>query len=333
MFDFNAIKKEINKENNSVSNKISLNLLDINPCKLFYSLYGVPVIGQEVPEVKNYYYMDNVWDTAQYSYENREISNIPIKLIQYILTNPTNKYSIIYSGRGYKDSINYNKYHEFFNYLIQSHELYFFFEDSSYITIYKNEYFTIFEFKEVFMGYFILLNADEISENSRVFNNVLNLYNKTSEYTKVIEKLHTILDYKTYARHMIFNLYNDENKKVNINNKLLLDGNVRYFNDIYNNKAYFIYNMYNIYDVCRLDSDKFINFFKLLLLPDITMVNIIKNIKSHDYTCTSEINGHKLNIHIIDNLDNVPEYIKMFYTYGYKIKNNNEKLRAVVIDL
>lgn len=99
MFDFNAIKKEINKENNSVSNKISLNLLDINPCKLFYSLYGVPVIGQELPEIKNYYYMDNVWDTAQYSYENREISNIPIKLIQYILNNPTNKYSIIYSGR------------------------------------------------------------------------------------------------------------------------------------------------------------------------------------------------------------------------------------------
>lgn len=131
----------------------------------------------------------------------------------------------------------------------------------------------------------------------------------------------------------MFNLYNDENKKININNKLLLDGNVRFFNDIYNNKAYFIYNMYSIYDVCRLNTDKFINFFKLLLLLDNTTLNIINNIRNSDYTCTAEINGHKLNIHITDNLDNVPEYIKLFYTYGYKIKNNNEKLRAIVIDL
>ena len=333
MFDFNAVQKEINKENNREFNKISLNLLDINPCKLFYSLYDIPVIGKEVSEIKNYYYLDNVWDITQYSYLDREDCNIPNKLMQYILKNPKNKYSVIYSGKDYKEVS--NMYYEFFDYLKQNHELYFYHEDSTYINIYKNEYFTIFELKFSFIGYFITLNIDEITEDNRTYNKVVNAYNnvKTSDYDKVTEKLHTILNYKSYARHIVFNLYNNENMKVNVNNKLLLDGNVRFFNDIYNNKVYFIYNMYSIYDVCRLNTAKFVDFFKLLLLPDDTMLNIVNNLRNSDYTCTAEINGNKLNIHITDNLVDVPEYIKLFYTYGYKIKNNNEKLRAIVIDL
>lgn len=256
--------------------------------------------------------------------------------MQYILKNPKNKYSIIYSGKDYKASNNSNRYSEFFNYLKQNHELYFFHEGSTYITIYKNEYFTIFELKDTFIGYFITLNTDKITEDIRTYNKVVNSYNSvnnTSDYDKVTENLHTILDYKIYVRHIVFDLYNGENKDVNINNKLLVDGKVRYFNDIYNNKAYFIYNTYNIYDVCRLETDMVINFLKLLLLPDDTMLNIIKNIRNSDYTCTAEINDNKLNIHITDNLDNVPEYIKLFYTCGYKIQNNNEKLRAIVIDI
>ena len=336
MFDFNEVTKDVNNKGNNNFNKISLDLLNINPCKLFYSLYSVPVIGKEVSEIKNYYYMDNVWDTTQYSYRNMEDINIPNKLMQYILKNPKNKYSIIYSGKDYKASNNSNRYSEFFNYLKQNHELYFFHEGSTYITIYKNEYFTIFELKDTFIGYFITLNTDKITEDIRTYNKVVNSYNSvnnTSDYDKVTENLHTILDYKTYVRHIVFDLYNGENKDVNINNKLLVDGKVRYFNDIYNNKAYFIYNTYNIYDVCRLETDMVINFLKLLLLPDDTMLNIIKNIRNSDYTCTAEINGNKLNIHITDNLDNVPEYIKLFYTHGYKIQNNNEKLRAIVIDI
>ena len=48
MFDFNDVKKEINTNDNGVFNEISLDLLDINPCKLFYSLYDIPVIGERV---------------------------------------------------------------------------------------------------------------------------------------------------------------------------------------------------------------------------------------------------------------------------------------------
>lgn len=80
MFDFNEVTKDVNNKGNNNFNKISLDLLNINPCKLFYSLYSVPVIGKEVSEIKNYYYMDNVWDTTQYSYRNMEDINIPNKL-------------------------------------------------------------------------------------------------------------------------------------------------------------------------------------------------------------------------------------------------------------
>lgn len=38
MFDFNSINNEINNKSNDVVNEISLNLLDINPCALFFSL-------------------------------------------------------------------------------------------------------------------------------------------------------------------------------------------------------------------------------------------------------------------------------------------------------
>ena len=134
MFDFNEVTKDVNNKGNNNFNKISLDLLNINPCKLFYSLYSVPVIGKEVSEIKNYYYMDNVWDTTQYSYRNMEDINIPNKLMQYILKNPKNKYSIIYSGKDYKASNNSNIYSEFFNYLKQNHELYFFHEGSNYNT-------------------------------------------------------------------------------------------------------------------------------------------------------------------------------------------------------
>lgn len=335
MFDFNDVTKEINNKENDIFNKISLDLLDIDPCKLFYSLYGVPVIGEKIAEIKNCCYLDNVWYTNQYSYDNLKIDNIPNKLIQYILNNHKNNYSTIYLGTERKVSHivrNSNIYNDFLNYLKRNRDFYFLHEDT-HITIHKNQYFTIFELNDGFpqYAYFIILNIDEIIEDPRIYNNVLNV--KTNDYEKIIEKIHTILDYKTYGRYML-NLYGN-NKSINmkVNNKLLGDGNVRYFNDIYNNKAYFIYNMYNIYNVCRLNTEKFISFFKLLSLPDATMLNIINNIKSNDYKCTAEINRHKLNIHITDNLVDVPEYIKLFYTYGYKIKNNNEKLRAVVIDL
>lgn len=47
MFDFNDVTQEINNKNNDIFTDISLELLDINPCKLFYKLYGIPIIGKK----------------------------------------------------------------------------------------------------------------------------------------------------------------------------------------------------------------------------------------------------------------------------------------------
>ena len=59
MFDFNALEKEINNENNDVVSEISLNLLDINPCALFFSLYNIPINGNQVGN-SEFFTIDNI---------------------------------------------------------------------------------------------------------------------------------------------------------------------------------------------------------------------------------------------------------------------------------
>lgn len=54
MFDFNDVTQEINNKNNDIFTDISLELLDINPCKLFYSLYGIPIIGKKQKKLKTF---------------------------------------------------------------------------------------------------------------------------------------------------------------------------------------------------------------------------------------------------------------------------------------
>ena len=63
------------------------------------------------------------------------------------------------------------------------------------------------------------------------------------------------------------------------------------------------------------------------------MYNIIDNIKSNDYTHITKINEHKLNIHITSNLKDVPDYIKIYFSYNYKTRDKKNKLRAIVVDL
>jgi len=59
MFDFNSINHEINNKSNDVFNEISLDMLDINPCALFYSLYDVPITGNQVGN-SNFFKIDSI---------------------------------------------------------------------------------------------------------------------------------------------------------------------------------------------------------------------------------------------------------------------------------
>jgi hypothetical protein len=59
MFDFNSINHEINNKSNDVVNEISLNLLDINPCALFFSLYNIPITGNKVGN-SDFFRIDNI---------------------------------------------------------------------------------------------------------------------------------------------------------------------------------------------------------------------------------------------------------------------------------
>lgn len=326
MFDFNEVAKDVNTANSDIVNEISLKLLDINPCELFYKLYNVPIISKKIEEIENCYYIDNVWDTTQYSYINSDISNIPITILNNTLCEPKNKFNTLYNVN------NLVIYKEILNYLTENTG---YIPNFNPICIYKNNFFTIFKVDEIYpcSNYYIMLNKNEIKKDKRTLNNLFNLYNNYCgyNYNKIIKFLPTVLDYKLYVNY-ITNLYK-EPVKMYYDNQLLSYGDIRFYKDKVNNKAYFIYDLYSIHDVCKFNDDKYNEFFKLLSLPNDAMYKIIDNIKSDNYTYTTEINEHKLNIHITSNLKEVPDYIKIYFKYNYKTRDKKSKLRAIVVDL
>lgn len=328
MFDFNDVKKEINTNINDIFTDISLDLLDINPCELFYKLYGIPIICKKIEEIENFYYIDNVWDTEAYSYVNSDICNIPLTILDTTLIDHKNKFNALYN----KDVNNLVMYKKILNYLAENAG---YIPNISPICIYKNNYFTIFNVGEIYpcSNYYIMLNKDKIKKDKKTLNTLFNLYNNNAkcDYNKIIKLLPNVLDYKLYI-NSITNLYKEPIKKY-FDNQLLSYGNIRFYKDIDNNKAYFIYDLYSIHNACKFNDLMYNEFFGLLLLPSDAMHKIIDNIKSDNYTYTTEINVHKLNIHITSNLKEVPDYIKIYYSYNYKTRDKKSKLRAIVIDL
>lgn len=326
MFDFNDVKKEINTNDNDIFTDISLDLLDINPCELFYKLYGVPIIGKSISEIENFYYIDNVWDTEAYSYVNSDICNIPILRLNDTLINPKNKFNILYNVD------NLVMYKKILNYLEVNVG---YIPNFNPIGIYKNIYFTIFNISEIYpcSNFYIMLNKDEIKKDKKILNNLFNIYsnNAKCDYNKIIKLLPKVLDYKLYIND-ITNLYKYP-IKMYFDNQILKDGNIRFYKDIDNNKAYFIYDLYSIRNACKFNDLMYNEFMGLLSLPNDTMYKIIDNIKSDNYTYTTKINTYKLNIHITSNLKEVPDYIKIYFKYNYKTRDKMNKLRAIVVDL
>lgn len=203
------------------------------------------------------------------------------------------------------------------------------------ICMYRNNYFTIFNVSEIYpcSNYYIMLNKGEIKKDKKTLNTLFNLYNNNAkcDYNKIIKILPKVLDYKLYITG-ITNLYKEPIKSY-FDNQLLSYGDIRFYKDIVTNKAYFIYDLYSIRNACKFNDLMYNEFFRLLLLPNDAMYKIIDNIKSDNYTYTTEINEHKLNIHITSNLKDVPNYIKIYFKYYYKIRELESKLRAIVVDL
>lgn len=327
MFDFNDVTQEINNKNNDIFTDISLELLDINPCKLFYKLYGIPIIGKKIEEIENFYYIDNVWDTESYSYVNSDICNIPLPILNNTLTDPKNKFNTLY-----KDIDNLGIYKKILNYLEVNAG---YIPNFSNAYIYENNYFSIFMIGEIYpwSNFYIMLNKDKIKKDKKILSTLFNLYNNNTkcDYNKIVKLLPKVLDYKLYIND-ITNLYKYP-IKMYFDNQILKDGNIRFYKDIDNNKVYFIYDLYSIRNACKFNDLMYNEFMGLLSLPNDTMYKIIDNIKSDNYTYTTEINEHKLNIHITSNLKDVPNYIKIYFKYNYKTRDRKNKLRAIVVDL
>lgn len=240
MFDFNDVKKEINTNDDDIFTDISLDLLDINPCKLFYKLYGIPIIGKKIEEIENFYYIDNVWDTETYSYVNTDICNIPLTILNNTLTDPKNKFNTLY-----KNIDNLVIYKKILNYLEVNAG---YIPNFSHAYIYENNYFTIFMIGEIYpcSNFYIMLNKDEIKKDKKILSTLFNLYNNNTkcDYNKIVKLLPKVLDYKLYIND-ITNLYKYP-IKMYFDNQILKDGNIRFYKDIDNNKAYFIYDLYSI---------------------------------------------------------------------------------------
>ena len=334
MFDFNAVEKEIVTDNNDIFNGITLDLLDINPCKLFYNLYGAPIIGRKAEQLDNCYMVTNVWDSEEYSYNNSNIIDIPNNIIKCILNNPKNKFT--YNGYAIEylklNANNIDIHYQNIIYKLRKSN-----EDITAISFYENNYFTIIHCERFYRYtyFYIMLNRDKINKHKRLYNNFLKLFNNSigDNYNEIIENLLINLDYKLYIDYIEKIYKNSITFDFDFNNKLLSDGKIRFYIDVDTNKAYFIYDLYSIHNVCNFNDVRYDEFFKLLLLPNDIMYNIIDNIKSDDYTHITKINEHKLNIHITSNLKDVPDYIKIYFSYNYKTRDKKNKLRAIVVDL
>ena len=178
MFDFTDIKNEITTDNNVLFDEISLNLLDINPCKLFYSLYDVPIIGRKVEQLDNCYMVTNIWNTDEYSYYNKNIIYIPLNIIENILNNPKNKFK--YNGYAIEYiKLNFNNidiHYQNIIYKLRKNN-----ENISAISFYENNYFTIIQCEYFYWNthFYIMLNKDKINKHKRLYNNFLKLFNNS----------------------------------------------------------------------------------------------------------------------------------------------------------
>lgn len=207
MFDFNDVTKEINNKSNDVVNEISLNLLDINPCALFYSLYDIPITGNKV-ENSEFYTIDNIINEnihdncsareilTRFIFNNDTAANF--KLVNSIISN-NDGIDILYDNT-------IQEYRKLFSLGIYPY-IYKFQE-------YKNDFFHI-----VYIGqidsctdhFYISLNKENII-NKKLSNTVINYINDSSDYKKIINNIAKSLDYNSYFKYIVTDIKSDKGK-------------------------------------------------------------------------------------------------------------------------
>lgn len=310
MFDFGNTLGDIDKLHDDNINDISLKLM--NPCEIFYYMYGIPFKG--IPIGNNDLY---------------EITNVsdPNYWLSTLYKNPNKIYSV----------------NAFERILLQHFELQGLsamkstgikvpvFTDGSFTCkLYINEHFTILysiQNDHTHSPFFIKYN-----------NNVPVPKINFCEYYEVLNELQHTLNYIEYRK--IFRLYNGD-KYLKVCNKLLIEDFLFYKND---SKAYFIYYTKHLIYIDFYWPEnliKYKNKLEILLGIDYNTINWIADNLSEDNLPVSKhvvINGKDTNITISDKVyDEVPCYVQEIYKSQLGIHKNSKNseyiMRAIVIDL
>lgn len=325
MFDFNSINHEINNKSNDVVNEISLNLLDINPCALFFSLYNIPITGNKVGN-SDFFRIDNIIN------ENIHDNFIASDILRDSIFKNDN-FKLVNSIISYNDGIDilYSDIIEKYRNIL-SLPIYPYIEK---LQEYKNEFFHIVYIVIIDGGgpnFYITLNKESIA-NKNLYNNVINYSNNSSNYKKYISNIADTLNYYNYFKYIITDVKNTKGK--NVNNVLLNKQIFKFYFNKNNKTAYFIYTIRNIFPIeFNISNSFYTNEFRhLLSLSNRPAFQMIKDnmYKNNELKC--KLNDDKeVQIKITDDLQDIPDYVKSFYKINWKKDTSRtDKLRALSI--
>lgn len=308
MFDFGNTLEDIGKSQDTI-NDISLKLM--NPCEIFYYMYGIPFKGipignNDLYEITNVsdpkYWLSNLYKNTNKIYSVNTFERI---LLQHFELQGLSALK----STGIKVPV---------------------FTDGSFTCkLYINEHFTILysiQNDHTHSPFFIKYNNNVVPK--------INFF----EYYEVLNKLQHTLNYIEYRK--IFRLYNGD-KYLKICNKLLIDDFLFYKND---SKAYFIYNTKHLIYIdfyWPANLIKYRNKLEIMLGTDYNTINwVVDNLCEAALPVTTHaiINGKDTNITISDNVyDEVPSYVQKIYKSQLGInknsKTNEYTIKAIVIDL
>lgn len=325
MFDFNSINNEINNKSNDVVNEISLNLLDINPCALFFSLYNIPITGNQVGN-SDFFKIDSIIN--ENIHDNFIASDI---LSDSIFKNDNFKLvnNIISYNVGI-DILNSDIIEKYRNILSLS-----FYPYIEKLQEWKNEFFHIVYIVIIDGGgpnFYITLNKESIA-NKNLYNNVINHLDNSSNYKEIINNIANSLNYYNYFKYIITDVKNTKGK--NVNNVLLKKNIFKFYFNKKNNTAYFIYSIRSIYPIeFNISNSYYTNEFRhLLSLSNRPAFQMIKDNMYKNYEFNCKLNDNKeLQIKITDDLRDIPDYVKSLFNSDYKtVTSRTDKLRALSI--
>lgn len=330
MFDFNSINHEINNKSNDVFNEISLDLLDINPCALFYSLYDVPITGNQVGNSK-FFKIDSIIN------ENIHDNFISCEILTSIIFNSdtaanfklVNNIISDNDGTDILDSDNIQKYRNtlslpVYPYIVKLQE-------------YKNNLFHIVYIRTISAdsgNFYITLNKESIN-NKNLYNTVINHVSNLSNYDNIINNIVDSLKYYNYFNYIITDIKSDKGK--NKSNVLLKKKIFKFYFNKNNKTAYFIYTIRNIFPIeFNISNSFYTNEFRhLLSLSNRPAFQAIKDNMYKNYEFSCKLNDDKeVQIKITDDLQNIPDYVKFFYKINWKERTSHtDKLRALTFKL